>query len=240
MKEKKGDKEIDQLLRSYSDNISVLEEAIDVSLQAKYFKESKQQKATIDKTLILEQKDKLFDPNVSIEDKKVLLCQLASLNEVEAFHTIEKYKEQADVALGQWAILAYQESKMLMQSVFLDHKPIFISTGLGGKGKLLRYFVVIFTRNKAVFSPFQEELVESEVRFAFKGEGAELEEMGFRGCYVAFTGLVSLNTGLKKLLSGIIKQCNELGDFLDTSILVTNVKKLSAGEIEYMLDKKTA
>jgi hypothetical protein len=240
MKEIRGNKKIEQLLKNYPENVSVLEEAIDVKLQVKYFKETKKQKESLDKVFVLEQKDKLFDSKLSLEEKKVLLCQLASVNEVEAFRTIEKYKANPDKDLTQWAILAFQESKMLMQSAFLDQKPLFISTGLGGKGNQLRYFVVIFTRDNTVFSPYQEELVEKEVRFAFKREGAELEEIEFMGYYVKFTGLVSLNTGLKNLLSEVVKECNELGDFLNTSILVTNVKKLSAGEIEQLMDKKTA
>lgn len=239
MKEIRGEKKIEQLLKNYPENISVLEEAIDVKLQARYFKETKKQKEAINKVLVLEQKNRLFDNTVSIEEKKVLLCQLASVNEVEAFRTIEKYKACPDERLEQWVVLAYQESKMLMQSAFLDQKPLFISTGLGGKGNQLRYFIVVFTRNNKAFTQYQEVLVEKEIEYAFKREGADLEEIEFMGYYVKFTSLVSLDIGLKKLLSEIIVQCNELGDFLNTSILVTNVKKLSPGEIEKLVDKKS-
>ncbi|MCG8579944.1 MAG: hypothetical protein MI866_08510 [Bacteroidales bacterium] len=231
---------LEQLLKNYPDSVTVLEEAIDVKLQVNYFKETKKQKESLDKELILERKHKLFDNDFSQEEKKVLLCQLASVNEVEAYRTIEKYLSGPDEDLAQWATLAFQESKMLMQSEYLDQKPLFISTGLGGKGSQLRYFVVIFTRNHAVFTSYQEKLVRNEIEYTFRKEGAELEEIEFMGYYVKFTGLVSLNTGLKKLISDLVKQCNELGDFLDTSVLVTNVKKLSAGEIEKLVDKKTA
>ncbi|WP_430816821.1 hypothetical protein [Carboxylicivirga sp. RSCT41] len=240
MKEMESDNKLEQILKNYPDSVTVLEEAIDVKLQVKYFKETRKQKESLDKVTALKKKDKLFDKDYSEDEKKLLLCQLASINEVEAYRTIERYVSCPDESLAQWAILAFQESKMLMHSEFMDQKPLFISTGLGGKGSQLRYFVVIFTRDQAVFTPYQEKLVMNEIVYAFNKEKAELEEIEFMGYYVKFTGLVPLNTGLKKLLSDLVKHCNELGDFLDTSVLVTNVKKLSAGEIEQLMDKKTA
>lgn len=227
-----------ELIEKYGGNIAILEEEIDIKLQLQYFKESKQQKKELDKEQVLSQKNRLFDPDYSLEEKKLLLCQLASVNEVEAFRLLESYKANPDKALADWSVLAFQESKMLMQSTLLDEKPLFISTGLGGKGHMLRYFIVLFTNDNQVFSSYQEELVRGELEYAFNKNSAEIEEVVFYGYYVTIQALVSLETGLKAMLSKIILQCNEIGDFLSPSLLVTNVKKLSLGEIEKLIEDK--
>ncbi|MBR8538315.1 hypothetical protein KDU71_22280 [Carboxylicivirga sediminis] len=232
------DVDMQKLLEKYAGNIAILEEKIDVQLQLQYFKESKQQKKELDKEQVLTQKEKLFDPDYSLEEKKLLMCQLASVNEVEAYRMLEAYKANPDKALVDWSILAYQESKMLLQSTLLDEKPLFISTGLGGKGNKLRYFVVLFTNEQQVFSQYQEQLVKGEVEYAFRKNSAEIEELEFCGYYMTIQALVPLDCGLKNMLAKIIKQCNELGDFLSPSLLVTNVKKLSLGEIEKLIDQQ--
>jgi len=229
-----------ELIEKYGDNMAILEEAIDIKLQKQYFKESKKQKVKLNKSQVMADKEKLFDNELSDEAKRELLCQLASLDEVEAFRTIENYKAAPDEKLADWAILAFQESKMLLQSSLMDEKPVFISTGLGGDKNRLRYFIVLFTKNDKPFESYQLPLVESELKYIFGQHNGEIEELNFCDHFVCVTGLVPLNVGLKKMLSQIIAQCNEIGDFLQTSLLVTNVKKLSVDEILKLKDRKNA
>jgi len=168
-----------------------------------------------------------------------LLCQLASIDDVSAFRTIEKYVSNAEASLNEWAKLAFQESKMLLQSSLLDEAPLFISTGLGGRGTKLRYFVVVPSKNYKPFTTIQERIIQSELDFTFKRHGAEIENIEFFGYFVTITGLIPLKTGLKDFFAEIIQNCNNLGNFLSYSFLVTNVKKLSLGEIEDAIDKSS-
>lgn len=223
---------IQELLKKHPENIAVLEHEIDIALQIQYFKESKAIKKELDSQEVLGSKDLLFGDEMTLEHKRALLSNLASVNDVEAYRTIEKYLNQPDESLKEWAILAYQESKMLMESSLLDQAPLFISTGLGGKGKKLRYFIVVITRDKRPLSELHQKVIRSEFEFGFSGQGAELEDIDYYGYMATITGVVPLSVGLKDLLLGIVKQCNELGDFLSPSFMVTNVKKMSFEEIE--------
>ena len=45
---------------------------------------------------------------------------------------------------------------------------------------------------------------------------------------------------LKPFLTKVIEACNELGDFLNESFMVTNVKKLSFPELEKSISKYEA
>lgn len=223
-------------IKHYGDNVAVLEEEIDLNVQMQYFKESKVVKRELDVSNVLNQKDKLFDDGMSMQDKRLLLSQLASVNQVEAFRTIEAYMKRPDKSLMEWSVLAYQESKMLLQSALLDKPPLFISTGLGGKGTMLRYFIVVKKRESGVFSELQQQIITNELQYRFNDARAEMEELNFYDYFVTVTGLIPLEVGLKSFLSIFVKNCNALGNFIDPSLIITNAKRLSVAEIERAIE----
>lgn len=221
-----------EVVKHHSGNVSILEDEIDVQLQMQYFKESKVVKKDLKKDFVLKDRRLLFSDDLSLEQKRVLLTQLASINKVVALRTIEEFVDQGDKSLLEWSKLALQESRMLIESSLLDVPPLFISTGLGGKGNKLRYFIVVRAREGVCFSEAQERLVRSEFEFAFKKFKADIEDVQFYDRVATVTGLVPLDAGLKDLFSMIVKNCNNIGNFLDSSLIVSNVKKLAIDEIE--------
>ncbi|MBN2743807.1 hypothetical protein [Breznakibacter xylanolyticus] len=220
-----------RMIEEDPDNVSILEETIDVNLQMKYFRVSVKAKKDLDADGVLAVKNNLFDESIPVKDKKKLLAQLASVNKVEAFRTIEQYMQSPDKELKAWAVLALQESRMLIHSVLMDKSPVFISTGLGGRKNKLRYFVVFVTRNGEPFSAVQQSLLSGELDFFAKKYQAEVEEVKFSPIYATASILIPLRESVKDFLSAVINNCNELGDFLFPSFMVTNVKRLSNKEI---------
>lgn len=76
-----------------------------------------------------------------------MLTVLATLDDISIYRAIENFSKQ-DTPLKSWATVALQQSRMLIQSNLLEDPEIFISTGLGGRGNLLRYFCVFLNRQK--------------------------------------------------------------------------------------------
>ena len=139
---------IQNYLGNAPENLTVLEEQIDIELQMEYFDLSGEVKKNINKDKVLSEKDMIFLNDISLDEKKELLCKLASVEDVAAYRTLEKYLKQSPQDIYKWAFLALQESKMLLESSFLDENRVFISTGLGGKGRKLRYNVVFLSNQK--------------------------------------------------------------------------------------------
>lgn len=220
-----------RMIEEDPDNVSILEEVIDVNLQMKYFKVSVKAKKDLDVDGVLSMKDNLFDTEMPLKDKKKLMAQLASVNKVEAFRTLEQYSLSPDKELRAWSVLALQESRMLIHAVLLDKSPVFISTGLGGRNNKLRYFVVFVTRNGESFAPVQQSLVTGELEFIGKKYQAEIEEVKFHPNYATAVMLIPLRESVKDLLTSVINSCNEYGEFLFPSFMVTNVKRLSHKDI---------
>lgn len=239
MEEENIYRRIQEAISSLPENFSILEEQIDVELQLEYFNYGRDLKEGLSAEMILEHQADLFDPEIPVSEKKNLLVMLAAIEKVEAFRTIEKYAKNPDPELRNWSVLALQESRMLIQSSLMDEQQVYISTGLGGKDKKLRYFVVFITRESAgSYSPTQEKLLKTEIEFAFSKTSGELEEFD---CYenLAITVLLlPVRTDLHAVFSGIISECNQYGDFLREDIIITNVKRMSVDEIFQYLEQK--
>ncbi len=151
---------IQELLRSGSKTISILESQVDMEIQLAYFQYSRKLKDTQDQEIALKDIALLSDNEVAIEQKKDILSRLAKIDNPEAYRAIEKYRENSDQELLQWSILALQESRMVLETSLLGTTPVFISTGLGGQGDKLRYFVVMVAAADQSFEKWQEDLLE--------------------------------------------------------------------------------
>lgn len=262
---------IQEIMGKLPGNFSILEEQIDIETQMEYFEFSKSYKKEINAKEILKRKNELFSGDISLEDKKTLLVQLASIDNVEAYRFIEKFVKKLDIysaytsqlsptfptngagqvgtgqAVGdrssiksdihKWAVLALQESRMLLESSLLDENQVFISTGLGGKGSKLRYFIVLLSNANKDFSDVQKKIIKSEFEFTLKKYDAEVEEINFAHNFSTILCLVPLKISIQNIFEEIIKECNQYGNFLKSNFIVTNVKILSVKEISEFLMK---
>jgi hypothetical protein len=229
---------IQDIFGHFPEHFSILEEKIDIDLQMEYFEFSRGYKKNLISDNILSVKDNLFEKDNTIANKKKLLVQLASIEEVEAYRAIEKYVQEPDSELREWAILAFQESRMLIQSKLLDENQVFISTGLGGKGSKLRYFVVLLNNFGNPFEELQQKLIRTELDFFLKKHDAELEEVNFMNDYCSLLAIVPIKVSIRDVFKAAIAECNVYGGFIRKNFIVTNVKTLSYDEIKEFVDKQ--
>ncbi|MFV0377136.1 MAG: hypothetical protein ACK5JD_07510 [Mangrovibacterium sp.] len=227
---------IQDALDSLPDNFSILEEQIDVELQMEYFgftKERRNNRAI--RNFKLAEK-KLYKPELTDLEKKRLLVRLAGHDRVEAFRIIERFQQQAEGMLRNWAILAIQESRMILQSSLLDEQQVFISTGLGGRGQNIRYFITLLKQNvDEDFSNTQKKLIETEFSYFLKKSEGELEQIRFENGFALGLFLFPLKKNLQDIFRSFIDECNQYGNFLREDVIITNVKKLSIDEIRAFL-----
>ncbi|MBN2484782.1 MAG: hypothetical protein JXB34_02295 [Bacteroidales bacterium] len=217
------------------DNINILEESIDTDLQMEYFEYSRNKSGKKTEEEIMRNKDIIFDNALSVASKKSALVELASINSIEAYRTIERYLNQPDIKLYDWACLALQESRLHLETHLLNENKVLITTGLGGKGLKLRYFIVLFTKNGIELTAFQKEVIEKELKYELCRQGAELEDIIFDDCFASVLAIIPLKVHFQKLFRNVIFECNQIGGFLFNDFIITNVKALSKDEIQELL-----
>lgn len=226
---------LDKIQKIYSDNpqgLNIIEEQIDLDIQMNYFKRSgmlKKHVFSFDE--ILEKLPILYDPDARLEEKRDELICLASFDNVEAFRILEKFKEESEGEIKLWAAMAYRESKMLLESSLLDEDQILISTGLGGKGTRLRYFVCLVHRNEEPYTDVQEKLIREEFESSAERSEAEIESLVFENQYVKVSILIPINASVKSVVDPVIEVGEEFGDFIDEHVIITNVRTFTNDEI---------
>ncbi|MEZ5104157.1 MAG: hypothetical protein R2757_06660 [Draconibacterium sp.] len=236
MEEAEYYKNVQKALENLPENYSILEEKIEIEVQMKYFEFAKKLRNQNVQEECYQNREDLFLEEISVERKKQILAAIATIDDVKAYRTIEKFVKESEGELKQWAILALQESRMLIQSSLLDEQQIFISTGLGGKGKKLRYYVVFINRKEdKILTKTQQKLLKNEIIFELKANDGEFESMDFMEGFSTSLLMLPLKANIKTVFRNIIDECNQYGDFLDEDMIVTNVKIMSRSEIIQLL-----
>lgn len=238
MKEKKFYKNIQKVLDSLPDNFSILEEQIDIEVQMKYFDFARKIRTAGRASDCFENREELFIDNTDFDRKREILVTIAAIDDVKAFRTIERFVKESSGEIYQWAVLALQESRMLLQSSLLDEQQVFISTGLGGKGQKLRYYVVFINKKSdEVLNRTQQKILKEELMTELKSNHGEFETIDFTEGFSTAMVMLPLQTDLKTAFRNIIDECNQYGDFLNDDMILTNVKMLSRSEITEMLSR---
>jgi len=228
-----------EILGNSPENFVVLEEQIDVNLHMEFFEYAKKYKVerSIEEWII--ESEKLFSPDTSVEDKKILLNQLSGIGKVETYRIVEKFVKTPDEPLKSWAVLSLQNSRMLLESTLLDENQVFISTGLGGKGNKLRYFVVLVSKTEEAFNETQQRIIRNEFDFAFQNADSEMEIMQFVEYFCTMIVLIPMRASIRDIFGLAVGECNELGDFISQHFLVTNVKAFETEEVKKLLKENS-
>ena len=80
----------------------------------------------------------LYNPESTGEYKRRILSIFAVSKDVKSYRRLERYVQSPDPELTDWAYMALMESRIMLESELSEEKQIYISTGLGGKGRKLR------------------------------------------------------------------------------------------------------
>ena len=223
-------------LASGDSSFNVVDEPIDIDLQMEYFKHSK--KIRRDNSAELKDVEDLMAPELTDEQLRDRMILLASIDDPRAFRILEEYSKNKSNRQHEWAVMALQESKMLIEGNLLNERQVFVSTGLGGRGKMLRYFVALVGNNVEEFAPYQQHVIQSEFETALKNNRSIIENVEFQGKYAALTVLIPLDVPCHQTLLDAVEDCNLYGNFLKTDFLITNVKTLTFKEIDEFVTSK--
>jgi hypothetical protein len=228
-----------EMVDEHPERFYVVEAQVDVNLQLEYFERS----------VKIRKKNQIIDVDVQIgilqsdlsseEEKKDALIFLAGSDDIKAYRFIEQYLENPASKFKNWGVMAHQESRMVIETSFLEESRVFISSGLGGKQHKLSSAVAFVLQNNTEFHDFQKNTIRNELKYSFKNYNAELEDVMFSKTFVRFICLVPLQVNLQILFREVIEEINTYGDFLSQRFLVTNEHRLSEEEVLEMINTST-
>ena len=226
--------------QNISGRLHVLEHRVPVDQQMEYFKYSnkvRKMNFTDDDIDYEQYKKNLENPELSKDDKKRTLSILASSKQVQAYRLLERYVNNPDEGLVNWAYMALMESRITLESELSGEKQIYISTGLGGKGESIRFYVLIMSARGVSFADYQRKIIEKEFEYAMPKKNCEIERLTIGDKYVELVMLIPIRSDLKRVLEDVISECNLYGNFLSELFTVTNVKELTPEEVNQVVER---
>ncbi|GHT54184.1 hypothetical protein FACS189446_3280 [Bacteroidia bacterium] len=227
-------KGLQQSLGGLKGQLHFLETNVPVEKQMDYFRYSENVRNDSRPTSVEEQIEILLSPESSPKEIKHALTYLAISGDIKAYRTLESYnKEHSD----DWAEMSLLQAKITLESDLSDEKQIFISTGLGGKGEKLRFSAFFKSNRLRPFSNYQRDLIEKEMPYSIEQHGGEVEEIKMAENYFTILFLVHINVDIKHMFESVVNECNQYGDFINSSFIITNVKAFSEEEIRKELHK---
>lgn len=221
------------------DSFHILEELVPIEEQMAYFRYFDQLREENKPFVRNDEVALLFTPDIPAERKKKCLTLLASIPDVGAYRAIETYHSSpAEPELAHWSAMALVSSRIVLSSDLSGKQQVYISSGLGGLDKMLRFFSLFTTHNKQTLNPLQKEIVEREFTFQLQQADVVIEKIEIKDNYFSILMLLSFDRDIHANLTAAVQECNQYGNFLDSRFIFTNVKVLSEAEIEQLLEKK--
>ena len=220
----------------------ILEQRVPVELQMEYFKYSEQVRKERAKPDLNDMdytafRESLSNPESTTDYKKYILSMLATSREVKAYRMLEDYVQHPDEDVSNWAYMALMESRISLESELSDEKQIYISTGLGGKGEKLRFYVLMLSRDRKPFLEYQRKVIEREFAYFLPKADCEIERLTIGEQYVELVFLIPVRADIKLTLDKVINECNQYGDFLSDIFTITNVEELTEQEVTDIINK---
>ena len=226
--------------RNMDGRFHILEHRVPVEQQLEYFKYSNRVRKRfreINDDDYEQYMSDLKNTELSKEEKKKTLSILASSKQVRTYRLLEEYVQNPDEELINWAYMALMESRITLESELSGEKQIYISTGLGGRGDKIRFYILIISSGRMPFVEYQRKIIEKEFGYALSKNDSEIERLTIEDKYVELVLLMSIKVDIKKVIEGVIRECNLYGNFLSEAFTVTNVKELSKEEVDKIVEE---
>ena len=220
----------------------ILEQRVPFELQMEYFKYSEQVRKERAKPDLNDMdytafRESLSNPESTTDYKKYILSMLATSREVKAYRMLEDYVQHPVEDVSNWAYMALMESRISLESELSDEKQIYISTGLGGKGEKLRFYVLMLSRDRKPFLEYHRKVKEREIAYFLPKADCEIERLTIGEQYVELVFLIPVRADIKLTLDKVINESNQYGDLLSDIFTITNVKELTQQEVTDIINK---
>ncbi len=221
------------------ESFHLLEDLIPIEEQMEFFNETDRMASNkvefdVDEEIVI-----LFSSNQPIKRKKKSLLKLSSIPDVQAYRAIETYHSSPqEPELLNWSSMALLGSRLILSSNLSGQQQIFISSGLGGYGKKLRFFCGFISTNSVEFNDLQREIIDREFKFQFENQDIDIEHFNIYDKYFTTQILVPIDSEARLVINDAIEEVNKYGGFLETKYLFTNVRIYNQEEIYKIINKK--
>lgn len=214
---KKEKAEIESLLDSIPNEFRVIENKIDAKVMEEYYTIAESLEDKTQDSIIINKNNQT--ESSSKDDIKKLLVRLSKIGDVKSYRKIEEIIESCKPEILDFSCVALNFARLNLESNLSDEPVGFISTALGGKGKKLRYYFIV-TSKERIDEDKELEIIRELNNICIK-DNSELEEIENHGNYMLVKILVSMDFAIGNVIDKLTGNCS----FLDKEYMCTNLEK---------------
>ena len=224
--------QLEEILRGLPDDIYIVEAGIDPKVMTSYQALAEQ---LPDSNPQHDLAELLVFAKENPERLQAHLAVLGESGEVESYRLLEQLQVELgeDESWSSWLKIAKTHCQLRIENNLLDEPIGFIATGLGGKGRKIRYCFALAASEAQNFNEAKANFVRQELEALAQESEAEIEEMNFEAEYLVFTLVLPYKQSLLDLIQGLQQAC---GNLLAPEFFVTNIRKPSPEEMQAWLD----
>ena len=97
--------------------------------------------------------------------------------------------------------------------------------------------MLILANELKPFLEYQKKVIEREFPYFLEKADCEIERLTIGEKHMELVFLIPVRADIKLTLDRVINECNQYGDFLSQVFTITNVKELSAEEVDEIIRK---
>ncbi len=217
-------------------NFSVWEQGTDVNLQLEYvdYIIKNEKKLKIDNIELAI--DKLEDELTDTAAQKEIITGLSLKTDISAYRALEKFIEDKNHKLHEWAKIAYQYSRVMIEADLSDEPRIMIASGMGGRGNMLRYQAILSLKDDLKFTAFKQDVVRKELDFAAINTDAKIESCDFYDNFADIRFLLSFKKDVRDFMASVADNSNELGVGIASRIIISNTRAYDESDIRRLIN----
>lgn len=223
--------------------IHQLQEPVPIEIQAQYYMRSREVREAIEDGSLLLDEERLIEEVEAIAGRGEWyeLCHicpsLAATNSIRVLRFIEGLLPELEGEPRYWALMAQLELRMRVVDSLVDEQQVVISSGLGGRGELIRLNGYCISATLAPWEPYQRDILSRELADACQKAGGEVEQEVWGDGYLIYTVLLPYHLDMAGALRGFIHQANVYGGFIHPECHVTNMEQLTHEHVMAHIDR---
>jgi|GEM_PF-3169489 len=207
--------EILKIINSIPEEFRLSEDGISNNTFDEYYK---QLEYLDERNFQLKEIEERWKKDNSLESLKMLLVLLSKQGDVPSYRKIENILKNEKLETKDFGFVVLNFARLNLENQLLDQSVGFISTGLGGKRNLMRFYFVFTGKNNLLK---EEKEIKESLKLIQEKADSEIEEIEFNENYLLLKVLISMEVSVADWVEAFLKECH----FVNEEYLCTNVEK---------------
>ena len=142
-------------------------------------------------------------------EKRDLLTVLSSVKLPRVHTALKDYIDYGDRSLRQWATMACMGCRLNLIEDFTESNMIFVASGLGGDGDMIRFNLVLLSCLDCPFSEFERGMIDKECKYHLSRFNGRLDDLEIAKQYARLVFLLPVAESPSRFVNDLLATINE-------------------------------